>query len=546
MAAVGGVGILAAAVALAPAARAEDGDGGQGRAVRLSAVTGDVQLSLNGEALADHALVNTPLFEGTQVTTGDDGRAEIQFEDGSVARIPPASSLTLSVLKGGGDTELLLNSGMGYFELQSSAVRVRFDSSVATGNGFTVLRIGLDQAPGEVAVFSGNAHMEGSSGSVDAHGGESVSLDGYSVSESIEPDSWDAWNSDRDRARTTEEAGSTPATNSLPNSNNPAWDDLNSNGTWYNVPDQGYVWSPYEASSSSWDPFGEGYWVWSPHYGYMWVSVYSWGYLPYQCGIWNWYGGFGWGWAPQNCRTWWGGGGGWGFNIGYAPTWYRLPHRPYLPRPRNPRPTTGGGGGRLVAARPVGPAPVISVNRKLQVGGSGGSVQPVSVLPPRGPSQPVQIGGVVARPLPVTTLRPGYRPQEPVSTRQTVVMPREGTRPVYAPPGTSRPGYSIEPQRPIYAPAPQRPVYEPAPQRPGYTPAPQPAPSRPGGVYTPPRPSSGGSGGSSYRPAPAPRPSSGGGGGSHPSGGGGHPSGGGGNSSGGGGSSHSSGGGSHK
>jgi hypothetical protein len=50
--------------------------------------------------LANPAVVNTPLFEGSLLTTGDDGRAEIQFEDGSVARLSPNSSMTLAVLRG--------------------------------------------------------------------------------------------------------------------------------------------------------------------------------------------------------------------------------------------------------------------------------------------------------------------------------------------------------------------------------------------------------------------------------------------------------------
>src|SRR5689334_9886459 len=90
------VAVLAVAVLGAvggPSLRAEDDAGAPGRAVRLSNVDGEVQIALAGEVLADHALVNTPLFEGTQITTGSDGRAEIQFEDGSVVRIPPGSSL---------------------------------------------------------------------------------------------------------------------------------------------------------------------------------------------------------------------------------------------------------------------------------------------------------------------------------------------------------------------------------------------------------------------------------------------------------------------
>ena len=46
------------------------------RAVRLSSVEGQVQLSQGQELLANPAVENTPLFEGSLLTTGDDGRAE--------------------------------------------------------------------------------------------------------------------------------------------------------------------------------------------------------------------------------------------------------------------------------------------------------------------------------------------------------------------------------------------------------------------------------------------------------------------------------------
>ena len=78
---------------LVPALKAEEG-GQTGRAVRLGFVEGQVQIFQDNQMLADNALVNTPLFEGTQVVTSDEGRAEIQFEDGSVARLSPGTSLT--------------------------------------------------------------------------------------------------------------------------------------------------------------------------------------------------------------------------------------------------------------------------------------------------------------------------------------------------------------------------------------------------------------------------------------------------------------------
>ena len=349
--------LVAGVLLLVPSLRAEDDNptnAAPARAVRLSSVDGEVHLFQGGQAVTDQAVANTPLFEGARIDTGNDGRAEIQFEDGSVARVSPQSSITLSVLRGQSngsdrDAEILLGSGLGYFEIQGDSqtnhMRVRFGDTVVTTGGFTVIRINLDKAPGEVAVFSGNAHIEGgSSPTLDLHGGESVALNAtdpnsYNVAETIEPDSWDAWNSDRDQELTTAQASRTPATDSQPDNRNPAWSDLDANGNWYNVPDQGYVWSPYDASNPGWDPYGNGYWMNNPNYGYMWISGEPWGFMPYQCGAWNYYSSFGWGWAPGGfCNPWWGGGGGWGINIGIAPPRYRYPVRP---RPRNPRPMGG-------------------------------------------------------------------------------------------------------------------------------------------------------------------------------------------------------------
>src|SRR5580704_16627470 len=251
------------------------------RAARLSYVEGDVRLSLGNQILANPALVNTPLFEGTEIATREDGRAEIQFDDGSVARISPNSSLKIGVLRqdtGATRAELVLTSGLAYFELQgdSSADHTiaRFGDTAVTASRFTVLRVSLDNLPGEVAVFAGNAHLErGNTFSLDLHGGESVALNAgdpnlYNLAETIEPDSWDAWNADRDQDLTTQEAAKTAASGSVPNTNNPAWGDLDANGNWYNVPGEGYVWSPNEAASGGWDPYGCGNWVSTPQFGY--------------------------------------------------------------------------------------------------------------------------------------------------------------------------------------------------------------------------------------------------------------------------------------
>lgn len=391
---------------LAGQARADDAPQPPARAVRLSNVEGQVQLSLGPQLLANPAVANTPLFEGSLLTTGDDGRVEVQFEDGSVARLSPNSSMTLSVLRGQGssaEAEIGLGSGLGYFELQGSGlagnIRVRFADYKVAVNGFTVFRINLDDAPGQLAVFSGNAHLDrGSEMSLEVRGGESVGLNstiasGYTLSESIEPDSWDTWNADRDEALSAENSARTGATKSFSDAGNPAWGDLDANGSWYNVPDQGYIWSPTDASNPGFDPYGNGYWMWTPGYGDIWVSGYDWGYTPFACGTWNYYDAFGWGWAPgiNGCQPWWG-GGIWAYNVGIVPPGYhgviRPPHR--LPG----RPSGVGVGGKHP------PIPMIAVNRHF----NGGT----SSLPARDRTSVISVAGYSVRAMRPLSPRPQY------------------------------------------------------------------------------------------------------------------------------------------
>jgi hypothetical protein len=474
------------------------------RAVRLSSAEGQVQVVQDGQVIADRATANLPLFEGTQVITGDDGQAEVQLEDGSIVRLSPNTTLTFSVMQRQGTgtrTEVVLNSGLAYFELQPSSaehsLRVNYGPAAFVASSFSVVRIGMDTPPGELAVFSGNVHLQrGDALQLDIHGGESLSMGAsdltrYNLAESIQPDSWDSWNADRDQVLNTNAGERTAASASLGNSG-VGMSDLDANGNWYDVPGQGYVWSPYDAQAqgSAWDPYGYGQWVSYPRYGYVWASGYGWGYAPYQCGLWNYYDNFGWGWAPGSggCSPWWG-GGGWGYNIGNHPRGYLPPRRP-VPGPGRPR--------------PVGPRPGGGI-RTLR----SGSVIAVDRRPPGAPNL-----GLYSRPTHTVAIA-GHtlEPLRPVTPRQSY---DRAPGAVANHPGSTFYGGGMRPSSPTAGS-----FYHPAqsgarPSIPQYSNRSQSAPAS--------HPSySGGGGGASH-------PSGGGGGG----GGGGHPSGGGGGGGGGG------------
>jgi FecR protein len=486
------------------------------RAVHLSYVEGQVRVTQGDQVVAEGATVNMPLFEGMQVSAGQDGRAEIQFEDGSVARLSPNTTITLSVLRGdgtNGDAEMLLNGGLAYFEFQGGSQAgqfgVRFADSTVTPSGNTVFRIRMDAPPGDLAVLSGNANLSRGNGGLELamHGGESVTLyandsSRYDLNESIDPDSWDAWNTDRDQVEATVGAASTlaPPSQNGPESGSPAWSDLDANGSWYNVPGQGYIWSPFEASDSGWDPYGCGNWVWYPQFGYIYVPCDSWGFLPYSCGGWNYFNNFGWGWSPGmgGCNPWWGSGGYYpGLRFGgFLPPGYRPPRRPINPR--------GPGPGH--------PVPVIAVNRMPHTGGAP--------LPSRGHNQPVTIAGNTVTPIrPVNARGGGNGGENRAST------------------ATARTGYTIfdgssrsdsSPGRPVYnSPNPSSSAYRggsstSSPGASRSTPSSSTHPSSSGGT---PHSSSGG-GGSSYHASSG--GGGGGGGASHASSGGGGGGGGGG------------------
>jgi hypothetical protein len=380
------------------------------RAVRLSSSEGEVRVVQDGQVIADPAYANLPLFGGSQIITGNDGRAEIQLEDGSVARLSPNSTLTFSVLEKqgtGSKTAIVLNGGLAYFELQPSTadhgLSINYGSASFSASSFSVLRLTIDTPPGELAVFSGNVHLErGDSLQLDVHGGESVTLDAgdqtrYNLAETIQPDSWDSWNADRDQVLNAASAEQTAATGNYPSG--VGMSDLDANGNWYDVPGQGYVWSPFDAQAggAGWDPYGYGRWVSYPGYGYVWNSGYDWGYAPFQCGLWNFYDNFGWGWMPGGgCNPWWG-LGGWGYNIGNGPRGYLPPRRP-IPGPIRPRPVGGRG---LVASN------VIPVDRR--------SAKTVNMVQYARPAQPVTIAGHTVQPMRPVAPRPGYE-------RSTAIM----------------------------------------------------------------------------------------------------------------------------
>lgn len=337
------------------------------RAVRLSDVQGSVQVMKGAGVAFQQAELNMPVVQGMKLVTAEDGRVEIQFEDGSVARVTPNSSITLTQLSrdpnGNTETVIEADSGLSYYELNGRAGQysVRFGQDRVVPIDSSIFRLDLDSRP-ELAVTHGSVHISNDQSlDADIHTNQTVKFDGmnpdeYQLLESVAAESWDQWNSDRDEALAEIDENATEARASTGNPDNPAWSDLDANGNWYDVPGYGMGWTP-SGVGQDWDPYGLGSWGYYSGVGYTWISGYSWGWWPYHCGAWSWFDGFGWMWFPGNCG-WEGGGfvgGGW---YPYGVIWTIPPgyHCPRRPRRIQHHPGHG----------PLPYRPLIAINRGPQ------------------------------------------------------------------------------------------------------------------------------------------------------------------------------------
>jgi hypothetical protein len=323
------------------------------RAARLSYLQGDVTVDHLDNTAGDPAQINMPLAEGARLTTGEEGQAEVEFEDGSVVRITPNSSLGLTALSidpaENFHTQLTLLQGLIYAKLNASSKYFyvidaggELVSPVASGT----VRINLDQPPATISVLYGRVQVEhartpqADGYRKDVGAGESLTGDAfdssqYSVSQNVEQDSWDEWNRSRDQAAADAALNRTGAGAGFAGDQGYGWSDLDANGNWYNVPGQGQVWQPSIAQDAAdFDPYGYGSWVGYPGAGYVWASGYAWGWTPFHCGHWSYWNGFGWGWSPgagcrrAGCNLGTGFSGVFAVNIVHPPQNYHAPTRP--------------------------------------------------------------------------------------------------------------------------------------------------------------------------------------------------------------------------
>jgi hypothetical protein len=282
------------------------------RIVRLSEVQGRVQIDRAAGAGYEKAFLNLPVVEGSKLKTGRDGRAEVEFEDGSALRLAQDSEIRFTML-GLGDGGQKLSTvqlifGTMYVNVHGSKgdqLQVNFGRESMTLTEAAHLRIELGDTEATLALFKGKLSGSGPSGQFEVAEKHSATFDlanndSFALRKNYEQDPNDAWDKQQseyhDRYATSKTYDmSSPYAYGL--------SDLNYYGNYMMVPGYGWVWQPYLAGAG-WSPFQDGAWAWYPGFGYMWVSGYPWGWMPYYYGNWGFAPAYGWFWQPGYWNAW--------------------------------------------------------------------------------------------------------------------------------------------------------------------------------------------------------------------------------------------------
>lgn len=282
------------------------------RIVRLSDVQGTVKIDRGAGQGFEKAFLNLPLVEGSRLKTGSDGRAEVEFEDGSALRLAQDSQVEFPRLALGENGEKLtsvkLISGLMYVNAHGSKgdqIQVNVGRESVNVADAAHFRVDFEDTVATLAVFKGRLSGTGPSGQFEIAEKHSATFDlanndKFVVAKNYEQDPNDAWDKQQS------EYHDRYAKNNTYNVSSPygyGLSDLNYYGNFMMVPGYGWGWQPYLVDAG-WNPFMNGAWAWYPGAGYMWVSGYPWGWMPYYYGNWAYAGGYGWFWQPGYWNTW--------------------------------------------------------------------------------------------------------------------------------------------------------------------------------------------------------------------------------------------------
>jgi len=270
-----------------------DDGGGAGdppsRIARLAYSEGDVGLLPAGEKDWGEASLNRPLTTGDRLSTGQNGRAELQLDTGTL-RIADDSNFGF----------LTLNDQLTQVELTQGTINLTV-GNMGDGQGYEIdtptvalvvnqpgnyrVDISEDGKSTRVTDFDGRATIYGEGGAQRMIAAGRMyeiadsSLNEVTVSDIEGGDDFDAWCNSRNQQYSNAPADQYVSPDVV------GAQDLDQYGSWQSDPDYGQVWYPSNVAVD-WSPYSDGHWSYVGPWGWTWVDAAPWGFAPYHYGRW--------------------------------------------------------------------------------------------------------------------------------------------------------------------------------------------------------------------------------------------------------------------
>jgi hypothetical protein len=287
--------------ALFAAPRPAAADSSRARIIRLSLVQGDVRFAreIHGDPLSDSSAtwetagLNLPIRQGYVLAT-DNGRAEVEFENGAMAFLNENTLLEfydLSLNDSARTTRLVLRQGSASFYVNPAGG----DYFSVTGGDFTVeaegrsaFRLDNYDNGSTVQTYKGRVSVLHNKNTTRLEKGQSLSMkagddSSLAIARLSDEDDFDRWVSGRIDSVSTATASALQYTGSPYYA--PGFADLYTYGAFSNCGAYGYGWRPFGVGFG-WSPFTNGQWIADPSFGWTWVSYQPWGWAPYHYGGW--------------------------------------------------------------------------------------------------------------------------------------------------------------------------------------------------------------------------------------------------------------------
>ncbi|PYT52859.1 MAG: hypothetical protein DMG43_10555, partial [Acidobacteria bacterium] len=250
-------------LALFVGAQSAAADSSHARIIRLSLVQGDVRFArqVHGDPLADPnavwetAALNLPIGQSYVLAT-DNGRAEVEFENGAMAFLKENTVLEfydLSLHDGARTTRLVLRQGSASFYVNPA----RGDYFSVIGGDFTVqadnqsfFRLDNYEDGSTVQTLKGRVSVLHKDNTTQLEKGQSLSIkagddSSLAVGRLLDEDDFDRWVSGRVDSVSTATAATLQYTNSPYYTSGFA--DLYNYGSWFSCGGYGYGWRPFGA-----------------------------------------------------------------------------------------------------------------------------------------------------------------------------------------------------------------------------------------------------------------------------------------------------------